>query len=319
MGRTGIVVSLERNGDAAPLRKLRETVLGFLSQQWDDLLGKQGADEAWGWVSQGEHSLLTIGDSDADDNRAADKLVFWFYRSVDWPMNRAEHYLTGALAAGHEELNDNLAPLGYRIFGHYPTIESVLKGHERLLGSDGHETLARADCPICRRFTRDRSIPPPTDRMRELEKLLAQIRHAGMIALNIDMWQQYAGSNAPPQKHAEIEAELAEASRQRAAAKTALDELVARTRAEAPGELEAWALAHDAYLCWFLDECAKRGESDGLGAFVATRERAEWAEVRAGTRAIVDESLSHVPIDPDRYRRYFGIDPRTLERVGCEM
>jgi hypothetical protein len=38
--------------------------------------------------------------------------------------------------------------------------------------------------------------------------------------------------------------------------------------------------------------------------------------VRAGTRAIVDENLLYyVTMNAERYRRLFGIDPQTLERV----
>ncbi len=89
----------------------------------------------------------------------------------------------------------------------------------------------------------------------------------------------------------------------------------AATRAEAPAEITAWADAHDAYLAAFLDDCVARGEPDGTAASVATRERAEWAEVRAGARAFVDENLYYVTMNEPRYRRAFGIDPQTLERV----
>jgi hypothetical protein len=158
--------------------------------------------------------------------------------------------------------------------------------------------------------------PPPSDRLRELETLYAQIRMAGMIELNVDMWEHGGAGSASPEHRAAMEAELAEASRQRAAAKQALEELVARTRTEAPAEVDAWALAHDAYLSLFLDDCARRGEADSVGASVAIRERAEWAEVRAGMRSFVEESLVHVPLDVHRYRRHFGIDPHTLDRAG---
>jgi hypothetical protein len=158
--------------------------------------------------------------------------------------------------------------------------------------------------------------PPPSDRMCELETLYAQIRIAGMVELNVDMWEHGGATSASPEQRAAMEAELAEASRRRMAAKRALEEFVARTRAEAPEEVAAWALAHEAYLSLFLDDCAKRGEADGVGASVAIRERAEWAEVRAGTRAFVEESLVHVPLDMDRYRRHFGIDPHTLDRAA---
>jgi hypothetical protein len=155
----------------------------------------------------------------------------------------------------------------------------------------------------------------PTERVRELETLLARIRNAGMVQLNYDMWDQHGAEHASPEQRATMEAALAEATRERAAAKTELEALVAATRAEAPAEIAAWADAHDAYLAAFLEDCLARGETDSTGASVATRERAEWAEVRAGSRMFIDENLFYVTDDAERYRRLFGIDLKTLERV----
>jgi hypothetical protein len=156
---------------------------------------------------------------------------------------------------------------------------------------------------------------PPTNRMRELETLLAQLRNAGMVQLSYDMWDHWGSAHASPEQRATMEADLAAASQARTAANTVLEALVAATRADAPAEIAAWADAHDAYLAAFLDDCVARGESDGTAASVATRERAAWAEVRAGTRAVVDEDLYYVTMNAERYRRLFGIDPQTLERV----
>jgi hypothetical protein len=135
----------------------------------------------------------------------------------------------------------------------------------------------------------------PTERVRELEMLLARIRNAGMVQLNYEMWDQRGSEHASPEQRATMEADLAGATRERAAAKTELEALVAATRAEAPAEIAAWANAHD--------------------ASVATRERAEWAEVRTGARVFVDENLFYVTDDGQGYRQLFGIDPQTLERV----
>lgn len=55
--------------------------------------------------------------------------------------------------------------------------------------------------------------------------------------------------------------------------------------------------------------------TDGIAESVATRERAEWAEVRAGTRAFVKQNLFYVTSNDDRYRRLFGIDRKTLKDV----
>jgi len=145
--------------------------------------------------------------------------------------------------------------------------------------------------------------------VRDLERLLAKIRNAGNVQLNYDMWDSHGREHASAEQCATMEAELANASHERNAAKAALEALVATTRAEAPAEIAAWADAHDAYLAAFLADCAAKGEADGTAASVATGERAAWAEVRAGKRAFVDEDLFYVTENAARYRQLFGIDP----------
>jgi hypothetical protein len=132
MGRTSIFMTLERTPEAGSMEELREVVLGWLGHQWDDILGKKQADEPWGWVSLGRDSLLTVGDYEVDQDAPTDELEFWFYRNVDWPMGWAEHLLLGALVAGHQELNDNLEPIGYRIPEPYADREYVAKQHETM-------------------------------------------------------------------------------------------------------------------------------------------------------------------------------------------
>jgi hypothetical protein len=153
VGRSGFSVSLERDKDAAPLGKLREVVLEFLFHQWVDLLGQQRANQALPWVADGESSLLTIGDSDADDDAPADELAFWFYRNAEWPIERAEHWVTGALVAGREELAEILATIGYRLGDDCPTPEMVLGEHDDLHGPDSREPIAQKDCRVCRHFS----------------------------------------------------------------------------------------------------------------------------------------------------------------------
>jgi hypothetical protein len=152
--------------------------------------------------------------------------------------------------------------------------------------------------------------------MRELERLHAQIRNAELVAVDIDMWEHGGKASATPEQCAAREAELAEAMQQKETARAALEALVARMRVEAPSELAGWALAHHAYLSMFIDDCAARGELDSAAAATAMRQRAHWMEFRAGTRAVVDVDVQHLPIDEARYRTHFGIDPTTLERVG---
>jgi hypothetical protein len=147
--------------------------------------------------------------------------------------------------------------------------------------------------------------------VRALEQLLARIRNAGMVELNHDLWERGGAASASDEQRARMNAELAEAMRARSEATAALEALVAATRAEAPAEVAAWADAHVAYLDAFLAKC----DAECVAASVAIGERAQWAEVRAGTRAFVAENLFYVPLDAERYRTLFGIDPHTLEPV----
>lgn len=153
--------------------------------------------------------------------------------------------------------------------------------------------------------------PTPTVslRVRELERLLATIRRAGGVQLDYDMWDRHGRQHASAEQCSAMDAEFANATREREKATSALEALVLATRAEAPTELTTWADAHDADLAAFLDDCAARGESESTAAFVARGEREHWAEVRAGKRAFVDENAFYVTMNAERYRRLFGIDP----------
>ena len=92
---------------------------------------------------------------------------------------------------------------------------------------------------------------PPTDRLRELDTLLAKIRGAAMVQLNHDMWDHWGSAQASPEQRATMDADLADASQALIAARTALDALVATMRAEAPADIAAWIEAHDDYLGLF--------------------------------------------------------------------
>src|SRR5204863_4656654 len=100
------------------------------------------------------------------------------------------------------------------------------------------------------------SNPPPTERMRSLETLLAKIRDAGNTSLNYDMWDRWGRQHATAEQVAEMEAAFDAAGRERTEATAALEALVTATRAEAPHEIAAWADAHDAYLAAFLADLA---------------------------------------------------------------
>ena len=150
----------------------------------------------------------------------------------------------------------------------------------------------------------------PLPRVRELETLLAKMRNASAVQLNYDAWDRWGSANASPEEAATWNTDFANATREREAAKAALEALVANS---APEVRHAWADAHETFLTAFLEECAAKKEFEGTVAFVAKNERSQWAEVRAGTRAFVEENVFYVTIDVNRYRRLFGIDPQTLE------
>ena len=150
----------------------------------------------------------------------------------------------------------------------------------------------------------------PLPRVRELETLLAKMRNASTVQLNYDAWDRWGSAHAAPEEAATWSTDFANATRERDAAKAALEALVASS---APEERRAWAEAHEAFLTAFLEDCDAEKESEGTAAFVAKSERSLWAEVRAGTRAFVEENVFYVTIDLNRYRRLFGIDPQTLE------
>nr|HEX4315862.1 hypothetical protein [Kofleriaceae bacterium] len=147
-----------------------------------------------------------------------------------------------------------------------------------------------------------------TARTRELETLLARIRNAGNVQLNYEMWSDRGRQFAAADECARMDGELAAATRDQADARAALTALVASSSAD---DVAAWAGAHDAYLAAFLAGSAR----DGTAFDVATKERAAWADVRAGKLPFVDENLFYVTLDADRYRALFGIDPNTLEPV----
>jgi hypothetical protein len=155
----------------------------------------------------------------------------------------------------------------------------------------------------------------PSDRVRDLERQLARLAYCGNVELNYDMWDRWGAKHTTEEYRAEMERDIAEATKVRAEATALLEELVAKTRAEAPEEIAAWADAHDAYLAAFIADCKAKGDTDGTAAFVAEGERKEWAEVKAGTRTYVKENGYYVTVNHERYRKLFGIDRRTLERV----
>lgn len=148
---------------------------------------------------------------------------------------------------------------------------------------------------------------PRRQRVRDLERLLATIAQACAVQLEYEGWEAHGKAFSSPEYAATMERDFAASVQSHAAATATLAALVARTRVEQPDAIVAWATAHDRYLAAFLAET-----TDDTARFVATRERAEWAEVAAGARAYVTENGFFVTANADRYRRLFGIDRHTL-------
>jgi hypothetical protein len=159
--------------------------------------------------------------------------------------------------------------------------------------------------------------PPPTNVTRELEKLYAKIRTARSGLAYYDFWLHGGAGSATSEQAAQMEAEFNENLRTTTSTRATLEARIATLRSEAPSELDAWAFAHYCYLSQFLHECAEKGESDSTAAKAATRERAEWAEFRAGTRSFVDE-CGYVRLNDFFYQQYFGIDMATQKDVETQ-
>lgn len=143
----------------------------------------------------------------------------------------------------------------------------------------------------------------PSARVVELEALMVQLRHARGGNLENEMWERYGEQFASEQEKAERAAEATARARVFAEVPPRLTALVERTRRDAPAEIDAWCDAHTAYLTAFRAET-----DDDVRRGVADDELAAWAEVRAGTRAYVDENAYYITLNRERYRELFNID-----------
>ncbi|MFV8755241.1 hypothetical protein ACNOYE_32225 [Nannocystaceae bacterium ST9] len=117
MGGSGWSIDLEPMGGQtpAPWSAVHEATMQLIWDAWREALPRAQLDAAWEWLSMGEDSLLTIGARDQDDDAPAYQITFWFYLSVEWPTELAEHWLGLALTERRGELEANLADLGYRL------------------------------------------------------------------------------------------------------------------------------------------------------------------------------------------------------------
>jgi len=123
-----------------------------------------------------------------------------------------------------------------------------------------------------------------------------------------DLWERQGAQHVTPEERARIEADAAETLRQGAIAKDALIALIAADT----DATQAWARTHEAYLQAVLEKFAAEGKADSIEARIAREALEEWGTVRAGRKPYAD---AYQTVEPTLYRRYFGIDPDTLEDV----
>jgi hypothetical protein len=135
----------------------------------------------------------------------------------------------------------------------------------------------------------------------ELEALAKRIREASNLLLNADMFDRWGPKDDVEQREA-IEREAAQAEASRRAAVEQIERRMTELRARDPRPLEAWADAH----VELLDEYLGRVAADTTEAFVARQEREQWLELRAGTRARVEQNIFYVRYDPALYLQLFG-------------
>lgn len=156
MGSSGWSIRLEplENQTPAAWAEVREATMQFLWETWRDALPSTLLDEAWNWVSLGEDSLLTIGDPDQPSDEPVDRIMFWFYLSVEWPSELADHWLHMAFASGRERFEQVwLKELGYRIAGDamYPELGNNRHRFAAVEQVDAATPIegGPCQCPLC--------------------------------------------------------------------------------------------------------------------------------------------------------------------------
>lgn len=146
----------------------------------------------------------------------------------------------------------------------------------------------------------DRRVPPAAV---ELERLLARRRALASGLLSLDMYDRWGARS--DEDHRRTRDEMATLDAEQAAVVARLEARVAELRTADPEAVIRWAEAHLALLDAFL----ARAQPDSTEAFVARGERQAWEEVRAGTRARVEENVYFVAPERALYAELFGLDP----------
>jgi len=135
----------------ATLAKVRTLVLDALHAIWKDVLPWSSFEATKQWAFFGPDSLLTIG-MDDEVRQVPEKLTFWFYDSVEWPLGLAHHWLFLALAWGRRDFELALAKGGFtietrewptvvRLLGARPKTDSVFVTLADAVGEIGSETI----------------------------------------------------------------------------------------------------------------------------------------------------------------------------------
>lgn len=117
MGSSGwsIEIAPLEGSTPGPWKAVRDVTMQVLWDAWRVALPQAMFEQAWEWVSMGEDSLLTLGDPDQDEDAPTSNIMFWFYLSVDWPSELADHWLSLALGDKRTQLEAELAECGYVI------------------------------------------------------------------------------------------------------------------------------------------------------------------------------------------------------------
>jgi hypothetical protein len=145
-------------------------------------------------------------------------------------------------------------------------------------------------------------------RVVQLQTLLGRITNANACLGSFDGWDRWGRSSSDEAQTKAMEDEAAAAQRDLAAATAELEALVAKLRTEAPQEIAAWADAHDALLAAYLASEDAHGPYAESAAQAASQARAEWAEVKAGTRTYSEQGVYAETRDKARYRELLGVE-----------
>ncbi len=130
-----------------------------------------------------------------------------------------------------------------------------------------------------------------------LERLLARRKQLCSLLISLDGYSRWGGGSDEDWAN-EAAKEAAQHPQVTAKLQQKIDEL----KANHPEAIVEWADAHIAV----LDDYLNRVAEDSTEAFVASEERGQWLQVRAGKLDFVEENPVYVRPDHRVYQRLFG-------------